>query len=408
MLIGNYSSSFGMCTFSGGASGVIECTTVATIPNLDPSGYREIAPETSNNWFTGKYYGNSLDLKSLSNNYILTTSKITTYDLDGIDPLVESKKYYFDNINHMQPTRIVTLNSAGDSLMTRLKYPRDFLNNTISGVDYLRGANILWNPVEEVTAVKKAGVFQLLSADKKFFNISNGLVLNSSTYRLNTRAKLSPLSSYSENDSRFVMEIDYKNYDEMGNITLYNNVEGPKNAIVWGYNQQYPIAEIVNCSNLDDIAFANFESENFQIYKGNWNYTGLPLFDNSSPGKDRVYPLSSGSINKIFNQPGKKYILGYWYKQGSVIIVSGGIVSLEQIKNTKNNWIYAEREITSSQSIIISGNGFIDEIRLHPLGSSMSTYSYSPSIGLKRVQDNRGSSISYEYDPEQRIKYIRD
>jgi hypothetical protein len=121
-----------------------------------------------------------------------------------------------------------------------------------------------------------------------------------------------------------------------------------------------------------------------------------------------VYNLASGPITKSLFSAGRKYILGYWYKSGSTVSVASGTVGLEVIKNRRANWIYAERELTSSLNVTISGTGYIDELRFHPIDSKMSTFSYLTGIGLGRSQDSKGMSASFQYDPEQRIKYIRD
>lgn len=410
MLIGQYSSSFRLCTPTAvpGQGLVYDCSWIATIANMDPLGYLYLGPEVEDNYYPGKYYGNVVELSTFSNVYKLSKTVTTSYNFSGIDPMVSTTNYYYDNVYHMQPTRIASFNSNGDTTAVRIKYPLDFPGNTINGVDLLRTANRMSEPVEQVSMIKKDAAYQVTDGVKNTFKSSNGLVLNDKTYRLNTGGKYIPLTGYSENHAGYEEQSSYDFYDEMGNLLLFSNLYSPKTAVLWGYNQQYPIAQVSNVPNIYDVGYTNFESDNKDYLKGFWTYAGIPVVDLTSPAADNVYPLVGKPITKTYYTTGKKYILSYWYKVGSAITVTGGTVGAETKKNVKGNWILAEREITANSTITISGTGFIDELAFYPADGQLSTYTYNVGIGLTRSQDPKGLSTSYEYDNEQRIKYIRD
>ncbi|WP_217698812.1 hypothetical protein, partial [Sediminibacterium ginsengisoli] len=51
----------------------------------------------------------------------------STWDSNGLNPIRVAKKYYYDNPSYRYPTRIATADAFGDSLITYMKYPQDYL-----------------------------------------------------------------------------------------------------------------------------------------------------------------------------------------------------------------------------------------------------------------------------------------
>jgi YD repeat-containing protein len=63
----------------------------------------------------------------LSSEYLRTISTDEiSYDQNGQNPLTVQTNYYYDNPNHLQPTRLITTNSKGDSIITETKYAMDY------------------------------------------------------------------------------------------------------------------------------------------------------------------------------------------------------------------------------------------------------------------------------------------
>jgi hypothetical protein len=407
MKIGQYNTYLVTCGPVTDTQGMIwQCSWLGQVPNLDPLGYISMGPEGGTEYYPGKYYGTTIELSQLSSVCKLTGTTTTTYNTIYVDPFVTTSKTYYDNINHMLPSRLVTTTSHGESKVTRIKYPYDFLSNTVPGVDLLRAQNRMDEHVEELAMVGETSPWIMAGVKNSFVNYGN-LVLNNSTYRLNA-GKMIPLSSYNESSSYYQPEYSFNSPDEMGNLTLSNKTNGPTTAVIWGYNQQYPVAEITNVTSMDDVAFTNFQSDNRTEWKGYWNYSGSSVLDQTSPSADKVYSLASGPITKTLPATGKKFLLGYWYKSGAVINITGVTTGPEVVKNNSGSWIFAEREILSGTALSISGTGFLDELRLCPVESMMKTYTYSPGIGITRSQDEKGQSMSYEYDSDQQLKFVRD
>jgi len=403
--IGQYTTTFTVCSSTNnGGNYTFECVQIATIPNMDPLGYKDSGPEFADSYYQGKYYGFSEELSAYSNVYKLTSTTTTTFNTIYVDNIVNTTKYAYANKAHMQPTMITSFNSNSDSTATRIKYAHDFLQNTVPGVNLLRDANMRKTPVEQLSMVKKDGSYKILGGVLNTFMSSSGLVVNSDIFGFNTEGKLVAESNTTEADSKYKLESSYLTYDNMGNPILYTNLKGPKTALVWGYDQQYPIAEIVNAQTINDVAFTNFERSD----KGGWIFSGSNILDDTSPAQDHVYPLASGSITKTYTTTGKKYLVSYWLKYGSSVIISGGTVGPEIVKRTVGNWSFAEREVVASGNMIISGTGYIDELRFCPADAMMQTFNYNPGIGLISSLDSKGKSVTYEYDNEQRTKYVKD
>lgn len=87
------------------------------------------------------------------------------------------------------------------------------------------------------------------------------------------------------------------------------------------------------------------------------------------------------------------YKLSYWTKTGP-----GPWTLIEQIVNAG---------VAQSMNIGSTGS-VIDEVRLHPVGSIMSTYTYDPLIGMTSVTDANNSTTYYEYDAFGRLEIMRD
>jgi YD repeat-containing protein len=50
----------------------------------------------------------------------------------------------------------------------------------------------------------------------------------------------------------------------------------------------------------------------------------------------------------------------------------------------------------------------IDEVRIHPAGALMTTFTYQPLVGMTSATDPNNKVSYYEYDSYGRLKYVRD
>lgn len=90
------------------------------------------------------------------------------------------------------------------------------------------------------------------------------------------------------------------------------------------------------------------------------------------------------------------YILTYWTKPAS-----GGTWTFNKEMITVTN-------IAMPDKVIGSSGNLLDEVRLYPQGSLMTTYTYDPVYGLKSECDVNNKVTYYQYDALGRLAVVRD
>lgn len=371
--------------------------------------------------YPGKFDMTLLDLNTLSSCVRKDREQTTTISDDGFTALTTDTRYFYENQAHMLLTRTATKSSLGDSTFTKTKYAQDYNPPSGSAIEFMKVNKIaLSEPIEDYLiyrSVRAGNTYYndyLKSGTLNTFRMMNGFIFNDKVYKKVvpndfTNSSGSSYDGNTVNSSEWKQQASYDLYTD-GNIHKYTELQGPGNVIIWGYDNQYPIAKVSNASNISnsissDVAYTSFETKD----PGNWNYAGVPIVDASSPSGKKVYSLSSGVITKGNPSVAGKYILSYWYKPGVVINVSGGTKGTPVIKNTRGIWALAECEITNiTGTLSVSGTGTIDELRFYPYDAQMTTYLYEPLMGVTCVIDPKGNLQYYDYDNSQRLKSIRD
>ena len=163
--------------------------------------------------------------------------------------------------------------------------------------------------------------------------------------------------------------------DDSGNILQYLNKSGPSISYQWGYNAQYPVAQVTNAK-FNDIFYDSFE-------EGNGNST----LDDSKTG----HYSHTGTYSKaLTGMDAGSYTLTYWQKSGSI-------------------WSLITTPVTvSGNAYTISLNAQIDDIRIYPKDGQITTYTYDPLVGMTSSTDAKGMTTTYEYDGFQRLMNVKD
>src|SRR5690348_11643158 len=79
------------------------------------------------------------------------------YDLNGQNPITTTTNYYYDNLNHLQPTRITVDNSKDELVTTHYTYPLDYSVDSVpsnpiaQGIKRLQDNHILNAVIEKYT-----------------------------------------------------------------------------------------------------------------------------------------------------------------------------------------------------------------------------------------------------------------
>jgi YD repeat-containing protein len=169
---------------------------------------------------------------------------------------------------------------------------------------------------------------------------------------------------------------------------------------IWDYLNTSPIAKVSN-STFDQIAFTGFDADG----KGGWTFTGTPSTDAAALTGTKDYLLNgSNNITKTGLNSSKTIIVSYWSKTGSALV--NGLTASSMV--TKNGWTYYEHKLSGITTITVSGTVTIDELRLYPSDAQMTTYTYSPLMGMTASADVSNHISYYQYDGLGRLIYIKD
>lgn len=331
------------------------------------------------------------------------TSEFEPYDIEEIyinkytvelDTTIE-KDYMSDNqvitrttvMNYdgpyTYPTRVKTTGSNGLEEKTEYKYPQDYAN-----LGYMLNRNIV-SPVIEENQYRNASL--VITKNNSYGNwYSDEKIVVPDT----TEIKL-------YNNSN-VQRIVYYAYDTLGNVVEAAKEKDQRISFIWDYKNNFPIAKVQNTNN-GVISYTSFEADG----SGNWTISSALRITPAAVTGTNSYNLTNGSISKSGLSSSATYIVSYWTKNPAAFSITGTISSASQGRNF-NGWAYFEHRITGQTQITISGNGLIDELRLYPEKSLMTTFTYEPLMGVTSQCDASNRITYFEYDAMARLNIIRD
>lgn len=207
-------------------------------------------------WYQTHFYWYDYPISTGSR--VLSQTITNNYAPDGVKKVSTTTNYYYDNLNHVFPTRIQTTTSTGDTRLRQINYPQDMVlaaKDPTGIYNSMLIANII-SPTIEMTESKNS--LQLLKTTNSYalFNGSlielQSVIVQNKTNNPETR-------------------LQYLSYDSKGNIRTVTKDDGPKTAYRWGYNGQYPVAMALNTTS-DDIFYESFEDGSyrnlFKIFNG--------------------------------------------------------------------------------------------------------------------------------------------
>jgi len=237
---------------------------------------------------------------------------------------------------------------------------------------------------------------------------NNHRVLPSKKYVLETSTPIDPMgfeeskivncTSLSK-DANYKLRTSYDNYDSFQNLLQYHMLNDIYISCLWGYNKPYPIAIAKNAKK-DEIGYASFEVANENL--NGWTYVSGTR--SAGYAKTGIYSFTNAQI-KI--TPSKRSILSLWAKVlNSSPSIEGYAPSITY--TDISGLTYFEWNVEPEVLTLNSNSSYIDDIRLYPAGATMTTYTYTPLIGMTSKTDESGVSTYYEYDSYGRLKSIKD
>lgn len=339
------------------------------------------------------YNANNLSTDIIMDSYalpyaaILLQNETETQIDDSGNQVVKQTNYYYDDLTHVLPTRKETFGSKGEDLVDSLNYPH-VLAATGNVYQTMLNRNII---APMVSYIQKKDGAQLTYGQVTYKDWNNnGTLLAPQTMTKQT------LSNTLET------LINFDNYDKYGSILQQEKTTAPSNSYIWDYYSQYPIAKVSGAA-YSDIAYTSFEADG----AGNWTI-GSTTRNTIGITGNQCYTISNGTITKSGLTATKTYVVSYWTMNSTPYAITGTIAGYPVKGATINGWTYYEHDITGQTSVSISGSGAIDELRLYPLGALMTTYTYSPLVGITSTMDAKSEATYYEYDGFQRLVNIRD
>jgi YD repeat-containing protein len=276
------------------------------------------------------------------------------------------------------------------------------------GIIKLKDKHILSPIIEELTTKESNSSTSVIAGKLTLYNdFGDGLifpaeVLSIESTKPSTNLTKSEINSNNQLSyhSDYKPKIYYDNYDNYGNLIEYHNANNISTAILWGYNNVYPIAKVENAS-LSDIAFENFEEESVT---GNWIFTSGTI--TSSYAKTGIYSCTGAILNIT---PSQKSVVSLWAKVIEATAPSiNGYIPVNTY-STSDGWTYYEWIVYAGTNISVNGNSnFIDDLRMYPVCASMTTYTYKPLEGMSSQSDANSTATYYDYDSYGRLKSVRN
>jgi hypothetical protein len=333
-------------------------------------------------------------------------------DFTGIDDEQYDQteiNYTYGN-NHEQPIAVATTNSKGETQVQKTIYAQDITAQSapLYGIKNLQTNNV-HAPVEQYSILNNKVIGGTLTTYKetmpypdKVYTLDIASALDQATFTpINTTATPDPDDRYSE-------KVNFKEYDDKRNIQVVAKAKDTPISYIWGYKDKiYPIAEVKN-SESAQVAYTSFESEKSE---GGWTFTGTLSTSAAKTGLSSYTLTSSTQITKAIPMAGT-YNLEYFAKGPVTATISGvTITDLPVMPADAQGWILYRKTFTLSGVATLSLSATsvqLDELRLHPAGAQMTTYTYLPMVGYNTITDANMNPTYYEYDTFNRLMLIRD
>lgn len=181
--------------------------------------------------------------------YTDTTTEIT-YDEDGNNPITSKTIYYFNDTRNLQVSKTETYDSKGNLVTTEFRYPHDFAGTAV--YDSMVNRNII-SPL--INAKNFVAGTKMTETNAVYANWGNGNFAPSSIQKSN-------LSNPPDTEGQILK------YDRNGNILEFKGRDGILTAIIYGYNNLYPVAKVTGASYNTAIAQLSVDTGQLQTLTG--------------------------------------------------------------------------------------------------------------------------------------------
>ncbi len=325
---------------------------------------------------------NTLDATLISN----LATRHTTYNTGDCGPndspckLEKWLRYtYYSNIDRQQNvnTRIAQINQYKECIDGTAADWRQWASPELKAIVKLKTRN-------QVNAIVERSQWRdgkFLSAESVTYQDFGNDTISYFPGKLDVIKVAAPLSAGSftpialtntivTRDNKYTSEETYAYSD--GNPVEVTAKNGTITSYIWGYSNSQPIAQVINAKK-DQIYHNSFETSG--------GITGI--------SKTGSKYLNSGTYTIPFTPAdGATYKMSYWYWNTGT-----------------SKWEFSgELPFTAT----ITNGTKLDEIRVYPAGSTMSTYTYDIGKGITSTTDPNGVTSYFQYDELGRLLSVKD
>ncbi|MDX2250233.1 MAG: RHS repeat domain-containing protein [Bacteroidia bacterium] len=347
----------------------------------------------------------------------MTKSIQRVYDAEIENRFTETTTLYeYDESvgGSMQRIRQKVTNVQGITYLTEYTFPADYAaTGANSWLDSMEKRYMHVYPIEILSKTDQSGTVKVLSG--VFNEYERNTTINPSgspaaafvpkkTHVLEIAEGITNFSSSvpsGTRDSRYQPRIIFEQYDSRGNLQQVKKEATPPISYLWGYAQALPTAQVLNAA-AGEIAYTSFEGDE----KGNWTYTGAGISGGKTGSKS--FTLTSQTVQRT-GLPAGDYVVSFW-SDGAGVNISGNSTAAYAVHTDNGGWSLFRYPLTlgANGSVVVTGSGKIDELRLHPADAQMTTYCYDEVLRVQTVSDVNSQSVYYEYDDLGRLIEIKD
>ena len=343
-------------------------------------------------------------------------------------------QYTYNSRDYLFATQTKNLHdSKNNQVISRTTNPLDYASSGSSsaallGINNLKNNHVLNVPIEQFSYKEDA------SNNRKYFF---GLIKQYHTnkpfvkelYKLKTDGLISSITvsnatgNVFNQDIRYNLEQNFPLYDVKGRPLEQFKTNDIKEGYKWNYNRMYPVAKGVNAGNAE-ISYSSFEADEADA---KINFIPAQVINNASnafTGSKYYQPASDyphGLNVDLTNLGGKDYSFSFWYKGDPVLVHTYGsntqtISPAPSPVKTRVGWNYYEFTVPGTwygtlhliKSFSAPANTYVDEVRFAPKESQLTTYTFTPLVGMTSETDLNNKVTYYEYDALNRLSVVRN
>jgi len=221
-------------------------------------------------------YDGAVEYKNLSERYYKTQEILKSYDDNGLNPLIQTTTYTYDNgySGRSFPITNQTTSSDGKVVESKIYFPDDITSTsslendplTTSeklAIDRLKKGDLhrIATPIQVETTVKDVNGTELSKnvVRTNYKDWGNNIVLPEFVQTLK--------GTYNSSSNKLLDRLQYHSYYDDGTIKEVSLKDGTKTVYLWGYDATLPIAKIENSSYAEIEALSYFGT-NFTITDG--------------------------------------------------------------------------------------------------------------------------------------------